>query len=491
MIQLRRRTLGVLLVIAILAGGGLGTYAAGRYAPATAPQPAAPVGVLPVVAPESSGTFRQVAAAVGPAVININTVTVVRSPFAGPRTPLEEFFGEEFFRRFFGGPRERTQRSLGSGVIVDPSGIALTNAHVVEGASDIEIVTADGKKHRAKVLGADAKSDLAVLRILGGSSHPAVRLGDSDAIQVGDWVLAIGSPFGFTQTVTAGIISAKGRVLGQGPFDDFLQTDAAINPGNSGGPLVNMAGEVVGINTAIVSRAGGSLGIGFAIPINLAKKIYTELTTRGRVTRGWLGVSVQPLTAELAKSFGARDEASGVLVADVMERSPADAAGLKSGDIILEFNGKRVAQPPDLQRAVGLTEPGSAVKVKVLRDRAERVIELKLGEAPDETEAAAKPPGKARSLLGLDVKPLTPEIARELGVRSGEGVVVAAVETGSPADSAGIQPGDVIREVNRQRVRSVADFERVSLGLRPGDRVTLLLQRGTTALFVAFTVGQG
>jgi len=490
MIELRQRTLGLWLVIAILVGGGLGAYGAGRYAQPTADRPPLAVPIVPVAAPERSSTFRQVAAAVGPAVININTLTVVRSPFAGPRSPIEEFFGEEFLRRFFGGPRERTQRSLGSGVIVDASGIALTNAHVVEGASEIEIVTADGKKHKAKVLGADAKSDLAVLRILGGSNYPAARLGDSDAVQVGDWVLAIGSPFGFSQTVTAGIISAKGRVLGQGPFDDFLQTDAAINPGNSGGPLLNMTGEVIGINTAIVSRAGGSLGIGFAIPINLAKKIYGELTTRGRVARGWLGVSVQPLTGELAKSFGARDE-NGVLVADVMDGSPAERGGLKSGDIILEFNGKRVAQPPDLQRAVGLTEPGSAVKVRVLRDRAERTIELKLGEAPDEPEAAARPSGKAKNVLGLDVKPLTPEMARELGLRGGEGVVVAAVETGSPGDASGIQPGDVIREVNRQRVRSLADFERLTRALKAGDRVTLLLQRGTTALFVAFTVGQG
>ncbi len=334
-----------------------------------------------------------------PAVININTVTVVRNPFAGPRTPLEEFFGEEFFRRFFGGPREFIQRSLGSGVIVDRSGIALTNHHVIEGATEIEVVTADGRKHRARVVGSDPKSDLAVLRILGGTDYPAARLGDSDAVQVGDWVLAIGSPFGFQQTVTAGIISAKGRVLGQGPFDDFLQTDAAINPGNSGGPLVNMQGEVVGINTAIVSRSGGSLGIGFAIPINLAKKIYTELTTRGRVARGWLGVSVQPLTAELAKSFGAPDE-SGVLVADVMEGSPAHRSGLRAGDIILEVNGRRVTAPSDLQRAIGLAGPGSRARLKLWRDRAEHSVEVTLGEAPEEGEARPAPAAKSR--LGLD-----------------------------------------------------------------------------------------
>ncbi|HEV8306362.1 MAG TPA: DegQ family serine endoprotease [Methylomirabilota bacterium] len=488
MMQLRRRTLCALVVVAVSIGAGLGAYGVTSFAQAPrSALVAAPI--VRVAAPESSNTFRQVAATVGPAVININTVTVLKNPFAGPRSPMEEFFGEEFFRRFFGGPREYTQKSLGSGVVVDPSGIALTNAHVVEGASEIEVVTADGKKHKAKVLGADAKSDLAVLRIAGGANYPAARLGDSDVAQVGDWVLAIGSPFGFTQTVTAGIISAKGRVLGQGPFDDFLQTDAAINPGNSGGPLVDMAGEVIGINTAIVSRTGGSLGIGFAIPINLAKKIYGELTTRGKVTRGWLGVSVQPLTAELSKSFGAKEE-SGVLVADVVEGSPAEKAGLKSGDIIVEFNGKRVSAPSDLQRAVGLAGPGSSAKVKLLRERGERTVEVKIGEAPDEAEIAGRS-SKARSLLGLEVKPLTPDLARQLGLRAAEGVVVASVESGSPADTGGIQPGDVIRELNRQKIRNVAEFERLARGLKEGERVTLLLQRGSSALFVAFTVGRG
>jgi serine protease Do len=492
MISLRRTTLIFLVLVASAFGVGLGSWGAGAVDPGKSPRrPAAALQapVIPVALPLPSGSFAQVAETVGPAVININTVTVVRGPSTGPRSPMEEFFGEEFFRRFFGAPREFTQKSLGSGVIIDPSGIALTNAHVIEGATEIEIVTAEGKKHKAKVLGADAKSDLAVIRLQDGGAFPAARLGDSDQVQVGDWALAIGSPFGFTQTVTAGIISAKGRVLGQGPFDDFLQTDAAINPGNSGGPLVNMAGEVIGINTAIASRTGGSMGIGFAIPINLAKKIYTELTARGKVARGWLGVSVQPLTAELAQSFGAKDE-GGVLVADVMDGSPAEKGGLKSGDIIVDFNGKRVTAPSDLQRAVGLTGPGSTAKVRILRDKAERTVEIRIGEAPDEVEAAA-PGGKARGLLGLDVRPLTPDAARQLGVRGGDGVVVAAGEDGSPAESAGIQAGDVIREVNRPRVRGVSDFERVTRGLKGGERVMLLLQRGDSSLFVAFTLGKG
>ena len=494
MLQLRRRTLAGLLLGAGLLGAGLGAWGLKRPAPEGPALGLERPSLLRVASPESASTFRQVAAAVRPAVININTVTVVRNPLAAPRTPMEEFFGEEFFRRFFGEPRERRQRSLGSGVIVDASGIALTNAHVVEGATEIEIVTADGTKHKARVLGTDTKTDLAVLRVLGGgggeagSRYPAARLGDSSAVEVGDWVLAIGSPFGFAQTVTAGIISAKGRTLGQGPFDDFLQTDAAINPGNSGGPLVNMAGEVIGINTSIVSRSGGSLGIGFAIPINLAKSIYTELTTRGKVARGWLGVSVQALTPDLAKSFGAVDE-SGVLVTDVVDGSPARKSGLQPGDIVLEFNGRRVTAPADLQRAVGLMGPGSTARVKVWRDRGERTVELRLGEAPDETEVAARPQSRGQGLLGLEVRPVTPEIARQLGVRAGEGVVVSAVEPGSPAETGGIQPGDVIREINRERIAGLADFERVAHRLKAGDRVTLLLQRERGSLFVAFTLG--
>jgi serine protease Do len=486
-----RRTLAVWVVVAGLTGAGIGAVAVGSLAQPTAGVPAPSAPLIRVAAPESSNTFRQVAAAVGPAVININTVTVVRNPFAGQRSPMEEFFGEEFFRRFFGGPREFTQRSLGSGVIVDASGVALTNAHVVEGASEIEVVSAEGKKHKAKVLGSDARSDIAVLKLQDGKNYPSARLGDSDGMQVGDWVLAIGSPFGFTQSVTAGIISAKSRVLDAGPITDFLQTDAAINPGNSGGPLVNMAGEVIGINTAIASRSGGYQGVGFAIPINIAKRIYTELTTRGKVTRGWLGVSVQALTSELAKSFGAGEDA-GVLVADVVEGSPAEKGGVKSGDIIVEFNGKKVTAPGDLQRAVGLSGPGSTAKLKILRDKAERTIELKIGEAPDDAAVAARTPGaKAKSLLGLEVKPLTADVARQLGLRSSDGVVVVGVEDGSPAEGAGIQAGDVVREVNRTKVRSLAEFERATQGLKSGDRVTLLLQRGGSALFVAFTVGRG
>jgi serine protease Do len=495
MMQLQRKTFVVVVVAAILAGAGFGALATSRAAEVVRGRTAAPyidAPILPVQMPLTTGTFAKVAEAIKPAVININTVTKGAGGPGGAqgRTPFEEFFGEEFFKRFFGDAPERIpQRSLGSGVIVDPTGIALTNAHVVEKASDIEVVTVEGAKHRAKVIGIDKKTDLAVLKLDDGKGQfKYARLGDSERVQVGDWVIAVGSPFGLQATVTAGIISAKARQIGQGPFDDFLQTDAAINPGNSGGPLVNMQGEVVGINTAIV--AGGS-GIGFAIPVNMAKKIYTELVAKGKVTRGWLGVSIQPLTPELAKSFGAKDT-RGVLISDVIPDSPASKSGLKSGDVLLEFNGKKVEAPADLQRAVGLSSPNQDAKIKVLRDQGEKNLEIRIGEAPDEkVEARAGSSTRGKSLLGLDVRAVTPEIARQLNLPAPEGVVVARIEDGSPAAESGVQRGDVIREINRQRVRTMADFERLTKDAKEGDRLTVLLQRGQMSLYVAFSVGKG
>jgi serine protease Do len=496
MMQLKRRTFVVALAVAVLLGAGLGAFTLGRaelkrpVVVAQAPTiPDAPI--LPVQMPLTTGTFAKVAELIKPAVININTVSRSTGGGMQGRTPFEEFFGEEFFRRFFGDAPERIpQRSLGSGVIVDPSGIALTNAHVVDKATDIDVITLDGKKHKAKVLGADKKTDLAVLKLDDGKERFSyARLGDSDKMQVGDWVIAVGSPFGLQSTVTAGIVSAKARQIGAGPFDDFIQTDAAINPGNSGGPLVNMQGEVIGINTAIV--AGGS-GIGFAIPSNLARKIYTELQAKGRVARGWLGVSIQPLTPELAKSFGAKDT-KGVLLSEVMPDSPAAKSGLKQGDILMEFDGKKVEAPADLQRAVGLSSPGQNAKIKVWRDQGEKTVDIKIGEAPEEREAQQRGGGGGRAvgMLGVDVEAITPAIASQLNLRSTEGVVVRRVEDGSPAAEAGVQRGDVIREINRQRVKGVSDFERLTKDIKDGDRITMLLQRGQYSQYVAFTVGRG
>src|SRR5256884_589727 len=492
--QLQRRTFFGALAIALAAGVALGAFSATRAElrrPLFVSQgPASPIPVLPVQMPPQGGTFASIADAIRPAVININTV----SRTAGPqgRTPFEEYFGEEFFRRFFGEVPERIpQRSLGSGVIVDQTGIALTNAHVVDKATEIEVVTLDGGKHRAKVIGVDKKTDLAVLKLDDGkATFKYARLGDSDRMQVGDWVLAVGSPFGLQATVTAGIISAKARQLDQGPFDDFLQTDAAINPGNSGGPLVNMQGEGVGINTAIV--AGGS-GIGFAIPSNMARKIYAERRDKGRVTRGWLGVSIQPLTPELARSFGSKD-VKGVLINEVMPESPAAKAGLKPGDILLEFEGRPMEGPGDLQRAVGFFSPDRSAKVKIWRDQAEKTFEVKVGQAPDERQAQQQQRpggGRARSMLGLEVRPVTPEIARQLNLRTTDGVIVVRVEDGTAAAEAGVQRGDVVKQLNGQTVRTMADFERLTRDMKDGDPLTVLLQRGAMSLYVAFRVGRG
>ena len=496
MISLKRSTLGFVVLVTLVVGAGLGTWGAGavdQMKPSGTGVPLGPLPsgtqprIVPAALPIPSGSFAQVAESVAPAVVNINTVTRVSG-----RTPVEEFFGDEMLKRFFGGDvpeRQQVQRSLGSGVIVDASGIVLTNAHVVERATEIEVATADGKKHKAKVMGADRKTDLAVLKLTGGGPYPAANLGDSDRVRVGDWVLAIGSPFGLQQTVTAGIISAKGRSIGQGPFDDFLQTDAAINPGNSGGPLVNMSGEVVGINSAILSRTGGNVGIGFSIPVNMAKRIYTELAAKGKVTRGWLGVSIQPLTADLAKSFGLK-EPNGVLISDVVSDSPAAQAGVASGDIIIEFDRKKVDSPQELQKVVAATAPGRAVPLKVWRDKGEKMLEIKIGETPDEN-VAAKPASKGKGLLGMDVRPITPELARQLNLRSPDGVIVFSVDEDSAASEAGLQRGDVIREVNRQRIRSLPDFEKATKDVKDGDRVTVLLQRGPQSLYVAFTVARG
>jgi serine protease Do len=504
MMQLRRRTFIGLLVVAVAIGMALGGFATSRAQMRRAVSPTAgpaDVPIIPVQMPQSTGSFAKVAEAIKPSVINITVnASLSRKSLGRGRTPLEEFFGEEFFRRFFGN-EDIPQRSLGSGVIVDASGVALTNFHVVQPIVErrddvdvqLEIVTLDGSKHKAKVVGHDKRTDLAVLRLDDGKgSFKAARLGDSDKMLVGDWVIAVGSPFGFQATVTAGIVSAKSRQIpdGSSPFTDFLQTDAAINPGNSGGPLVNMAGEVIGINTAIASPTGGSVGIGFAIPSTTAKKIYTELLAKGKVSRGWLGVSIQPLTPELAKSFGAKDT-KGVLISDVMPDSPAAKAGLKAGDIVVEFDGKKVESPSDLQRAVGLTSAGSDAKVTVWRDQSEKTVTVKIGEAPDEQRQSRSGGPRAPSTLGLEVRPITPELARQLNLSSSDGVVVSRVDDGSAAAEAGIQRGDVIREINRQRIKSMADYERLTKDVKDGDRLTVLLQRGPMSLYVAFTVGRG
>ena len=447
-----RPTIGLVLGLGLgLSGGLLGnSLADSRPAPA----------VVPVQMRLDGGSFAKLAEAVKPAVVNVN----IDRRSAG-RPSAEEFPGDDTER----GPR----RGLGSGVIIEASGVALTNAHVVGGASEVDVTLLDGTKHRAKVVGVDRKTDLAVLRLdAAGKRFPFLPLGNSDEVQVGDWVLAVGSPFGLQATVTSGIVSAKARQIGAGPYDDFIQTDAAINPGNSGGPLVNMRGEVIGINTAIVR--GGS-GIGFAIPASMARQISAQLLDNGKVTRGWLGVVLQPLTPDLAASFGA-DGKKGALISEVSPDSPADRAGLKAGDVVLEIDGHTVGTPGDVARAVGLVAPGRKAKLSVWRDKAQKSVEIVLGEAPGEQQA---------SRLGFQVRPITPDVARQLNRRSTEGVVVSDVDDGSAAAEAGIRSGDVIVEVNRRPVKTVADFRAATRDMKKGERLTVRLERGDVALYVA------
>jgi serine protease Do len=323
-------------------------------------------------APSRPDTLAPLVEEVKPAVVNISTTQAPRQqPRRGFRAPFrgQEPF-EDFFERFFGGPmpqEPRGQQSLGSGFIIDKDGYILTNNHVLENAGTITVKLANEKEYEANVVGRDPRTDLALIKINARGDLPVVRLGDSESLRVGDWVLAIGNPFGLGQTVTAGIVSAKGRVIGQGPYDDFIQTDAAINPGNSGGPLFDTKGEVVGINTAIFSQSGGNIGIGFAVPINMAKGLVPQLKTKGRVSRGWLGVSIGPVTDEAAKELKLKDK-KGALVMEVVERSPADRAGFQQGDVIVSYDGKDVAGPADLPRLVASTAIGKEVSLRVIRE---------------------------------------------------------------------------------------------------------------------------
>jgi serine protease Do len=447
----------------------------------TSPAPEKTSGRLAVI--DVGKGFSAVSKQVEGAVVNISSEQVVQT---SPQ--------EEMFRRFFGDqgpfgnvPRNRRENSLGSGVIVDTAGYVLTNNHVVDRGTRIRVKLNDGRQMGATVIGKDAPTDLAVLKIDGSNLH-ALRLGDSSKVEVGDWVLAFGSPFGLEKTMTAGIVSAKGRVIGSGAYDDYLQTDAAINPGNSGGPLVNLAGEVVGINTVIFSRSGGFEGVGFAIPSDLAQSVYNQLAKSGKVTRGWLGVDVQELTPELAKSFNLKEK-KGVLVSEVEPGSPAERAGVRSGDILIEYNGRPVNSYKDLSLAVAETKVGASSKLKLLRQGQEVALDVKVGERPDQrSEAPPRPLSEEQGRLGVTVADITPGIARQLGVSSTEGAVVMEVQPGSPADEGGVRPGDVIREINRNPVKRASELVSAARNLKRGSTVMLKLEREGRARFVAFEV---
>lgn len=436
-------------------------------------------------------TFKQtpdyvkLAADLTPAVVNVSTRKTLKPSRPqsslqnrGNRDPFEDFF-DHFYR---GMPEHsQPQTSLGSGVIISGDGEILTNYHVIADADEITVRLSDHHHYKAKVLGTDEKLDVAVLKISARRSLHAAPLGDSDRIRVGDWVMAIGNPFGLERTVTAGIISAKGRVIGSGPYDDFLQTDASINPGNSGGPLIDGNGEVIGINTAIIASGQG---IGFAIPINMVKSVLPQLQQGKKVTRGYLGVKVQMVTDDLAASFG-MDEARGALVAEVTSGGPAEKAGVKAGDIITEFDGKAVRDMNELPRLVAGTAVGKNVHLKLLRDG--KIIDKTATVAllPADSEATAK---AEASSIGIAVQDLTPEYAANAGISFRKGVVVTSLEANSTAEAAGVQVNDVITEVNGTKVATAAEYDTAVAKLKTGSTARLLLKRGETSLFVAFRI---
>jgi serine protease Do len=427
--------------------------------------------------------FATLAEQLKPSVVNISTAKTLkpRSPaYHGPQRPEQELF-DEFFERFFRDlPQSpRKERSLGTGFIISDDGYILTNDHVVDGADEIKVKLSDGRVFTGTVRGLDPKLDLALIKIEAGKQLPVARLGDSDRLRIGEWVMAIGNPFGLEQTVTVGIVSAKGRVIGAGPYDDFIQTDASINPGNSGGPLFNVNGEVVGINTAIV--AGGQ-GIGFAIPVNMAKQVVTQLRESGKVTRGWLGVVVQPLSEELAQSFGL-DRPRGSLVSEVVKASPAERAGIKRGDVILSFAGQAIDERNDLPKVVAATPVGKSVKVIVFRDGREHELKVEVGKLAEEGGQLAEQ-GATGGELGLAVADLTPELARryELDPAS-RGIVITAIETGSSAASANLRPGDLVLEMDGRNVDSVKAFEAAVARIGKGKVLRLLIQRRNTLFY--------
>ncbi len=444
------------------------------------------------VEPPEIPSFVKLAKKLSPTVVNISTTQVIKEkpimPLPEFKGPFEDFFGDDFFR-FFGEPqREFKRQSLGSGFVINKEGYILTNQHVIENATEIVVTFSENKKEfPAKVIGQDSKLDIALIKIEPEEELPVAVLGDSDKLEIGEWVIAIGNPFGLGGTVTAGIISQKGRIIGAGPYDNFIQTDASINPGNSGGPLFNMRGEVVGINTAII--AGGQ-GIGFATPINMVKDVLIQLKEKGRVIRGWIGVSIQEMTPELAKSFGLK-EPVGVLVSSVNPGDPADKAGMKSGDVIVEFDGKKIEELHDLPRVVAATPPGKRVKVKIIRDGKEKTLFLTVAKKKEEEEVSAREEaGKEmpEQKLGLTVQPLTPELAERLGIEETEGVLINAVRPDSPAGDAGLRRGDVIKEINRKPVKDIRSYNKAIKEALKSDVILFYIQRGKGSMYVTVKV---
>jgi serine protease Do len=433
----------------------------------------------PPVIPSS---FAGLAQNLSPTVVNVKVTKVEKATFQGPQIP-EGHFGD-FFDRFFKGmprmPENHRTQGAGSGVIISNDGTILTNNHVVEGAKEVTVTLADKEEYQAQVIGRDPKTDLAVLKIDANKPFPAAAMGNSEQLKVGDWVVAIGNPFGLNHTVTSGIVSAKGRVIGAGPYDDFIQTDASINPGNSGGPLFNLNGEVVGINTAIIPQGQG---IGFAIPVNTAKPLIPQLVSNGEVTRGYLGVNIQTITPDLAQALNVKDR-QGALVADVTSGSPAEDSGLERGDIITAFDGKAVKDSHDLPALVAATPVDKEVTVTVLRDGKVRQLSVKVGKLPSEQAKRDKAAQPVKERWGLQLHDLSPQMANQFRLQADQGVVVVGVEPGSPAHEADIRQGDVIVEVNRHPVNSVDEVKENINTSKGKGHLLLLVQRQGAKFYV-------
>ncbi len=424
-----------------------------------------------------------------PSVVNIGAAKTVKSrtpSFRGPRSPGGNDLFDEFFERFFreSPQSHRKARSLGSGFIISEDGYILTNNHVVEGADEITVKLSDGREFDGEVRGLDPKLDLALIKIDAGKDLPVAKLGDSDEIKVGEWVMAIGNPFGLEQTVTVGIVSAKGRTIGAGPYDDFIQTDASINPGNSGGPLFNVKGEVIGINTAIV--AGGN-GIGFAIPVYMAKQIIPQLRDEGYVTRGWLGVSLQAMNEELADSFGL-ENVHGALINKVFKDSPADKAGFRRGDIILVYNGQPIKELNDLPRLVAATPVNKTVTVKILRNGQESKLKVKIGKLDEGEQKFATGAKESSGVIGITAVNVTPELAERYSLEGTEGILITGIGPDGPATEANLRVGDLIVEADGKEINSVKDFEVVVGKVPAGKVLRLLIQRKASLLYTTVTL---
>jgi serine protease Do len=436
-------------------------------------------------APES---FSELAEAARPGVVNIRTVKTIKggspvfrhffgNPFGGNRNPFDEFFGPG---QGDGQQRDFKQRSLGSGFIIDGDGFIVTNNHVIEDADQIKVILYDDKEFDAELVGRDPKTDLALIRIKGAKNLKPLELGNSEQLKVGTWVVAIGSPFGLEQTVTAGIVSAKGRIIGSGPYDDFIQTDASINPGNSGGPLLNMDGEVVGINTAIIASGQG---IGFAIPVNLAKGILDQLKDNGEVTRGWLGVGIQDLTPELAEYYDLKAK-KGVLVTQVFEGDPADNAGVKVNDIILSVDGKSVSTGRELSATIANTPVGSKTTLDLIRDGRKKTLTVTLAKRDDDEKIVATR-SEDNGELGIEVTDLDSDIARRFGIDAKEnGVLVTDVKDESLAQGADVRPGDIIKEINRTVVKDRKAFVSLMKKNNTSETIQLLVKRRNAGFLV-------